>query len=114
MGENKKLNILWTTGEINSAINMVLMYATNCKLHNWWDEVTVLIWGESVSLVAQNEAVRKEIQIAEKTGVRFVVCVSCAVRLGVADQLESLGFETTALGQSLTELLQRDGKLLTV
>lgn len=36
-----KLNILWTTDNKETALNMVIMYATNSKIRVWWKNVNV-------------------------------------------------------------------------
>ena len=114
MSESNKLHILWTTGEIYTAINMVMLYSTNSMLRGWWDEVTVIIWGESAQLAAHNEAVQKEMEIAKKAGVKFEACMTCAVRLGVVEKLESMGVKVISWGPPLTELLLGSEKLITI
>lgn len=37
------LLVLWTSGDRTTALHMALMYGLNAKLHDWWDEVTLLI-----------------------------------------------------------------------
>jgi hypothetical protein len=48
----EKLLMVWTSGEIEVAKKMVFMYSMNAKLHGWWDEVTLLVWGPSSRLLA--------------------------------------------------------------
>ncbi|NLO58002.1 MAG: DsrE family protein, partial [Synergistaceae bacterium] len=43
----KKLVVLWTSGEKETAMSMVMLYSLNSKLKGWWDEVTLLVWGAS-------------------------------------------------------------------
>ena len=51
-GEGKKrILVLWTSGEKDTALNMVFMYSLNAKLKGWWDEVTLLVWGASTKLL---------------------------------------------------------------
>jgi hypothetical protein len=46
--------ILWANAQPETTRNMVLIYAVNSLQHHWWDEVTVLIWGELVRMVTEN------------------------------------------------------------
>ena len=38
------LYILWTNGNVETAEKMVFMYGINSLLHDWWDEVTIILW----------------------------------------------------------------------
>ena len=59
-----KLYILWTNADVITSDKMVMMYATNSMLHHWWDEVTVIIWGATAQLVAENAMMQEKIKIA--------------------------------------------------
>lgn len=110
----KKLTMLWTNGDVETSLFMVLMYATNSILHQWWDEVTVVLWGAPARLAAENEDVRQKIRMAQHAGVRFEACIACAEQLGVVEQLKELGIALRGWGNPLTELLQSGAPLLTV
>ncbi len=110
----KKLNILWTNDNIDTAQKMVLMYSTNAKLKNWWDEIDLIIWGATAKLVAENESIQENIKTAQEAGVKILACIACANQLGVTDKLESLGIDVKPMGLPLTEILQNGEKLLTI
>jgi len=114
MDEKKKLTLIWTTGDPLTAEHMVLIYATNAMLNRWWDEVTVVLWGAAQKLAAENEAVRLKMEVAEKAGVKFSACLSCAVNLRTRETLEDMGVEVIRWGAKLTELLQSGQSVLTV
>ena len=50
MSSDKHLYILWTSGDPVTAEHMVMMYSTKARLYNWWDKVTVIIWGAAQKL----------------------------------------------------------------
>ena len=54
MTEPKTLYILWTNDNLDTSRFMVMMYATNSRLKGWWDGVTVIIWGATARLAAEN------------------------------------------------------------
>jgi len=108
------LYILWTTDNILTVRNMIFMYATNSKIHNWWDEVVVIIWGAAAKLAAENDDIKDSMDIAMHAGVKFSACVACARQLGVADELTQRGVELLPWGKKLTELIQNGEKILTV
>lgn len=114
MGDKNSLHILWTNSDLNTSRLMVMMYAKNSMLRNWWENVTVIVWGDTARLAAENLVIQEEIRAAQDAGVRFSACIACARELGVVDKLASLGIEVISWGPPLTELLKGDGKLITI
>ena len=113
--ENKDhLYILWTNADLNTSHLMVLLYATNGMTRRWWDAVTVIIWGATAKLVAEDEGIQQKIAIAQHAGVEFSACIACALQLGVEQKLESLGIDLKKWGPPLTDLLKEGARLLTV
>lgn len=110
----KDLFILWTSGDELTAHYMVLMYATNALLNGWWKNVTVVIWGASAKLAAENENVQERIELARHAGVEFSACIACARQLGVERDLDSMGIELITWGEKLTEVINSDAKLISV
>jgi len=114
MSERTTLNILWTNDNLVTSEKMVFMYGTNAKRRNWWDEVTIIIWGATVSLVAGNANIQNLIEEAKQEGVRFSACRACAEQLGATKALESLGIEVVYWGEPLTQILKDNEKLITI
>ena len=110
--EDRDLYILWTNADPLTAQLMVMMYGTNGMLRNWWDGVTVIIWGATASLAAENEMIQEHIKVAQNAGVTFSACVACARQLGVVEKLEALGIEVKPWGAPLSEILQSGEALL--
>lgn len=114
MADDGKLFILWTNADPVTSEKMVMMYATNSRLKGWWQEVTVIIWGATAGLAAENRLIQGKMEIAALAGVRFLACKACADQLGVTGKLEALGVEVRYVGADLTEILKEDQKLLTI
>lgn len=114
MNEKNTLYILWTNADIYTSQLMVMMYAKNSKLQGWWENVTVIIWGATAKLVAENKVIQEEIKIAKQAGVEFSACIACALQLGVVEDLKVQGIEVKGWGEPLTELLKEDEKLITI
>jgi hypothetical protein len=114
MEEKSSLHILWTNADMDTSLRMVMMYATNSMLEHWWEDVTVIIWGATARLAAENTQVQEAIKVAMNVGVKFSACIACARQLGVVENLESQGIEVKGWGRPLTELLQNNEKLLTI
>ena len=114
MAESKKLHILWTNDSIHTSQFMVMMYATNSMRKGWWDEVTVIVWGATAKLAAENETIQEHLKIAQHAGVKFSACIACAIQLGVAEKLKALDIEVMPWGEPLTNILQNGEALITV
>ncbi len=112
--KKSKLFILWTNADIITSEKMVFMYAINSKINNWWDEITLIIWGATTKLTAENTMIQEKIKHAKHVGVKVTACKACSDQLGVTDTLESLGIEVVGWGLKLTEVLQDDEALITI
>ena len=93
---------------------MVFMYGINAKKRNWWNEVTLIIWGATAKLVHENEKIQNLIKEAIQEGVHVSACRACANELGAEETLENLGVEVILWGEPLTQLLKDDEKLITI
>jgi hypothetical protein len=109
-----RLLILWTTGDRDTALNMVFMYGINSHLRNWWEEVTLLVWGAASRLAATDEEVQAQVAAAQRAGVRVIACIACARNLGVVEPLQQLGIEVFPAGQFLTDWLKSGDRVLTI
>ena len=108
------LYVLWTNADMDTSEKMVMMYTTNSMINHWWDYLTVIIWGATARLAAENTQIQESIKVAMNVGVKFSACIACARQLGVIEKLEAQGIEVIAWGQPLTELLKGNEKLLTI
>jgi len=114
MQEKTKLNILWTNDNLITAEKMVFMYGINSKRKNWWDEVTIIVWGATTKLVSENTKIQELIEEAKLEGVHITACKACADQLGVTTILEDLDIEVIYWGDPLTQILKTDEKLITI
>lgn len=110
----KHLNILWTNADPLTSHNMVMMYGINSLTHQWWDAVTVIIWGATAKYVSEDRAIQEKIRMAMHVGVKFSACIACAENLGVKAMLEAMGIEVIPWGAPLTDIIQAGEPLLTV
>jgi hypothetical protein len=114
MTEKTTLYILWTNDNIITAEKMVFMYAINSKLHDWWENVTLVVWGATAKLVAENERIQELIAEARGHGVYVTACKACSDQLGVSETLETHDIDVQYLGMALTNVLKNDEKLITI
>lgn len=112
--DKKHLHILWTNADETTARLMVMMYARGSMKNNWWEQVTVIVWGATVKLLAENQSIQEEMKSAQESGVKFVGCIACAEKLGLVSEMEKLGVELKKWGPPLTDLILTEAPLLTV
>lgn len=108
------LHILWTNDQVETARNMVFMYGKNALLRGWWSKITLIIWGASAKLAAENKQIQAGLKDLLEVGVELLACRACAEQLGIVDELEGLGVNVIYTGELLTRLLKDNKKLLTV
>ncbi len=109
----KKLNVLWTTGEKDVALRMIFVYLLDAKANGWWDEINLIIWGPSAKLVGENRLIRQEIDLLLQSGITIEACQACTDSYKVTALLSSLGINVHFMGESLTEYLNSNDKLVT-
>lgn len=111
---NNKLTVLWTTADILTVEKMVFMYTLNSKLQGWFEEVTLVVWGASTKLLAENPALQERIEEMIAAGVKVEGCKACADQLGATAALEACQVIVKYWGEPLTEVLKSQGSLLTL
>ena len=112
--DDNTLFILWTNADPITADLMVFMYAENSMKYHKWDHIIIIIWGATARLAAENNHIRSKILYLQETGVHFTACITCAMELGVKEQLESLGVDLVKWLDPLTAVLKGNKKLITV
>jgi len=109
-----KLNILWVSDNKEAFINMVAMYALNSKMHGWWEEVNLIIWGPSANLANEDPQVQNELLEMLAHGITIEACKACADKYGVSDELSHMGINVRYMGEPLTEYLNKNEKMITI
>ena len=109
----KKLNVLWTTGEKDVAIRMVFIYLMDAKSMGWWDQITLIIWGPSARLVAEDRLVQRELDYLVQSGIEVIACLGCTEAYGITEKIRSLGIPVQIMGEPLTQILQSNDKFIT-
>lgn len=112
--KKNELNVLWTNADPITSEHMVFLYAINAKKKKWFDEVRIIIWGQTAKLAVENEKISNLIKIAIAEGVVVDGCLACARALNVEDELKDLGVNLSYMGQPLTDILKSEAYLLTL
>ena len=107
----EKLLIVWTSGDRDVALRMVLMYTANAG--SWWNSVTFLIWGPSQKLLLEDQEVQNAIKRIKNNNVRLLACATCAKEYGIVEDLKAHDIEVFGMGPLLSNWLQSDSKVIT-
>ena len=111
--KKEKLAVLWVSGDPDVAEKSCLMYTHAAKRNGWFDEVVLIVWGSSSSLLAENEALQKKVKDMIKDGVILEACISCSNMLGVTADLKALGIDVKGMGVPLSNYLKDGYHVLT-
>ena len=109
-----KLLILWTSGDIEVARKMVLMYSGVMMEREYWQEAILMVWGASVKLLAEEEELQDKISAIRASGVRICACVACVDDYKLAQKYKELGIETIHTGAVMTECLKDGWRSITI
>ncbi len=110
---SNKLVIVWTSDDSYTAERMVLMYAHTSKTAGWFEEVTLIIWGPSAKMVAENVKIQEKLKVMQEDGVEIRACIVCANMYEVNEDLKAMGFDVQGMGKPLTEYLKSGAHVLT-
>jgi hypothetical protein len=110
----KEAKILWTTNNKETSMNMVCLYAHNAKLKGWMNEVTILVWGASQQLIAQDKEIQEKIKAMIKDGVKIVACLKCADNLEITNDLTACNIDVFYTGEFLSEWIQSGDTIITI
>jgi hypothetical protein len=108
-----RLVVVWTSADKEVALKMVFMYTYNARRLGWWEDVTLIVWGPSARLAAEDEEIQDGLAKMKEVGVDLKACKACADQLGVSDKLEQLGIEVKYIGKDLTNFIKEGRHVLT-
>jgi hypothetical protein len=114
MLENKnKLEVVWTSGDRDVALKMVFMYVLNSRLKNWWEDITLIVWGPSANLLSQDYELQEYLEKIMEQGVTLEACINCTEMYGVTKKLSDLGINAKLMGPPLTGYVKEGRSVIT-
>ena len=112
--DDNTLFILWTNADPLTADLMVFMYAENSMKFQKWDHISIIIWGATAKLTAENAEIQAKIRMLQGMDVHFTACITCAEELGVKEELAAMGIDLVKWLNPLTALLKEKKNLITI
>jgi len=109
---DEKLVIIWSSADRDVALNMVFMYTPNSRKFGWWDDITLVVWGPSAKLLAEDETLQIHMKNMIDAGVVVKACKMCSDSYGVSYKLEKLGIIVKYM-QELTDYIKEGRHILT-
>ncbi|MGL5015014.1 MAG: DsrE family protein [Bacteroidales bacterium] len=108
-----KLVIVWSSDDPMVAERVALMYPHAAQRNQWFDEITLVIWGPSANLIADNVKLQNKLEQMKRDGIIIKACLACANEYGVTEKLKELGYDVILMGVPLTTYLKEGYKVLT-
>jgi len=90
------------------------MYTYNAKKNDWWKDITLVVWGPSAKLLAEDKELQEYMQRIMDVGVEVRACKGCSDQYGVSEQLEALGITVLYIGKEFTDYIQQGRNVLTI
>jgi len=112
-GDTSALVVIWTSADKEVAMKTALAYPLNSKLNGWMQNVTVLVWGPSVQLLAKDKEIQNIFTYMKQAGVNVFVDKKCVDEYKVAKDIEALKLEIRSLGKPLTVFIMQKRNILT-
>jgi hypothetical protein len=75
--------------------------------------LTLLVWGPSTKLLAEDVVLQERVKEILGAGVRVIACKKCAENYQLVDQIEAMGIEVFYSGEFLTEWIKSGNPLVT-
>jgi len=105
----EELIVVWTSGDREVALKMAFMYTFNSNRFKWgWKNVTLVVWGPSAKLLAEDKELQEHIVDMKEKGVNLLACKKCSDMYHVSADLKRLGIEVKYMGKHLTDYLRDD------
>jgi hypothetical protein len=110
-----KLVVLWTSDDRDVALKMVFMYTYNASTSRfgWWDDITLVVWGPSAKLLAEDKELQDYITKMKEAGITLEACKACADMYEVSDKLTELGIDVKYMGDVTTNYIKEGRHVLT-
>jgi len=113
MNDKNHLVVIWSSGDRDVALKTAFMYTYNARRHEWWEKVTLIVWGPSARLLEKDRELQEYVKKMKEGGVELEACKACSDMYGCSEALEKLGIDVKYMGAPLTAYLKGDSSVIT-
>ncbi|MDR2696922.1 MAG: hypothetical protein LBB40_00420 [Holophagales bacterium] len=100
------LLVIWSSADREVAMQTCLTYVENAVKNKWFNGTTLIVWGPSVKLLANDRELQAKIELIIDRGAKVQACAETASSYGVADKLKELGIDVKPIDMPLTGILK--------
>jgi hypothetical protein len=112
--DQERLVVIWRSADPEIFHSGLYLYTHNAKRFKWFDEVTVIVWGPALKLLAEDEEILARVRKMQADGVVVMADIDAANDYGLQETIrDDLGIRVMILGPFLTRFLQEDARVLT-
>ena len=101
-----KVLVVWKSNNDIDIHNFVIPYSYNAVMHEWFDEVELLIWGASQEKVINDTIIQQEVSNLIKNEIKVYACKMCSDKIGATDILKEIGVNVRYTGDLLSDRLK--------
>ncbi len=110
-----KVLVVWKSNNDIDIHNFVIPYCYNAVMHEWFDEVELLIWGASQEKVMEDTVIQQRVANLVKNNVTVYACKMCSDNVGASDVLKGLGVNVRYTRDLLSDRLKdKDYEVITI
>lgn len=102
-----RIVVIIATGERAKA-QAGLMYAVNATKYGWLEDVKIVFFGPSESLLLEDEDLQELLREFHRHEQKAIACKYVASRTGAGDGLGALGVDVVYVGELISNLI-KDG-----
>jgi len=107
VNSGSNITILWTSGDRNVFVESIKPYCENCFTNKAHEKLSLMAWGPSVCLLAEDEDLQKELESLIQKGLDVKASNRLADKYGCTDRLREMGAEIVNINDLLTEFLKK-------
>ena len=110
-----KVLVVWKSNNDIDIHNFVIPYCYNAVMHEWFDEVELLIWGASQERVMNDTIIQQRVANLVKNNVTVYACKMCSDNVGATEVFKTLGVNVRYTGDLLSDRLKdSDYEVITI
>jgi len=100
------LLVIWSSGDREVALQACLTYVEKAVKNKWFNATTLIIWGPSAKLLANDEELQAMIELIIDMGAKVQASAESASSYGITEKLKGLGIDVRPMDAPFTDMLK--------